>query len=53
MNKNKNEKEKEVKMKWNKWTDNKIGYEGANKISETLKVNTTLTILYLSDDEQE
>ena len=35
----------------NKWTDNEIGAEGASKISETLKVNTTLTELYLGSDE--
>ena len=45
---------REVKWKWkNKWPVNEIGAEGASKISETLKVNTTLTKLYLSDDEQE
>ena len=32
-----------------KWTDNKIGDEGVNKISESLMKNTTLTTLYLSD----
>ena len=31
-----------------KWTDNKIGSEGASKISESLKINTTLTQLDLS-----
>ena len=51
MNKNKNEKEKEMKMKWSKWTGNEIGDEGASKISESLKVNTTLTKLGLSCDE--
>ena len=51
MNKNTDEKEKEMKMKWNKWTDNKIGAEGASNISETLKVNTTLTKLDLDGDE--
>ena len=51
MKKNKKEKEKEMKNEMNKWTDNKIGAEGANKISETLKVNTTLTELDLSSDE--
>ena len=35
----------------NKWTGNKIGAEGANKISESLKVNTTLTKLDLLGDE--
>ena len=34
-----------------KWTDNEIGAEGASKISESLKVNTTLTELYLGGDE--
>ena len=34
-----------------KWTDNEIGAEGASKISEALKVNTTLTILNLHRDE--
>ena len=28
-----------------------IGAEGASVISESLKINTTLTELYLSDDE--
>jgi len=32
---------------------NEIGDEGASKISESLKVNTTLTVLYLGCDEQE
>ena len=31
-----------------KWTDNKIGDEGAIKISESLMMNTTLTELNLS-----
>ena len=35
----------------NKWTGNKIGDEGSNKISETLKVNSTLTTLNLFGDE--
>ncbi len=30
-----------------KWTDNKIGDEGAIKISESLMINTTLTTLIL------
>ena len=46
MNKKTNEKEK------NKWKENKIGAEGANKISESLKVNTTLTELDLSGDDK-
>ena len=51
MNKNTNEKEKEMENGRNKWTDNEIGDSGANKISESLKVNTTLTELSLSSDE--
>ena len=35
----------------NKWTDNYIGAKGASKISEALKVNTTLTELNLYGDE--
>ena len=31
----------------NKWTANKIGAEGASKISELLKINSTLTELNL------
>ena len=34
-----------------KWTDNSIGDSGASKISESLKVNTTLTRLDLGGDE--
>ncbi len=30
-----------------KWTDNKIGDEGASAIGESLMINTTLTELYL------
>ena len=37
----------------NKWTGNGIGAEGASKISESLKVNTTLTELDLGSDEYE
>ena len=33
------------------WTVNKIGDEGARMISESLKTNTTLTELNLSNDE--
>ncbi len=33
---------------WIMKTGNNIGDEGANKISETLKINTTLTQLNLS-----
>ena len=34
----------------NKWTGNRIGVEGASKISESLKTNTTLTKLDLEGD---
>ena len=51
MNKNENGKEKWNENERNKWTGIGIGDEGANKISETLKVNTTLTVLDLSSDE--
>ena len=45
------EKREENENKLNKWTDNEIGAEGASKISESLKVNTTLTELNLDCDE--
>ncbi len=49
---NKNERKMEGnENERNKWTGNEIGDEGANKISETLKVNTTLTELDLGSDE--
>ena len=51
MNKNKNGKREGNENEMNKWTDNKIGDSGANKISESLKVNTTLTKLDLGSDE--
>ena len=51
MNKYNKWKREGTENETNKWTDNKIGDSGANKISETLKVNTTLTELYLSCDE--
>ena len=35
-----------------KWTVNKIGAEGAKMISEALKINTTLTELYLGGDDE-
>ena len=37
--------------KW-KWTENSIGDEGAIKISEALKVNTSLNSLILTGDER-
>ena len=39
-----------INDKWT-WTGNKIGAEGASKISESLKINTTLTRLYLGGDD--
>ena len=34
------------------WIGNEIGDEGAKTISESLKINTSLTELYLSGDEK-
>ena len=34
------------------WTGNEIGDEGATKISESLKTNTTLTELNLRSDDK-
>ena len=45
---------KEMKIKiWNNesWTGNDIGDEGAAKISGSLMTNTTLTKLYLGNDD--
>ena len=41
----------EMKMKWKKWIGNQIGDEGSQAISETLKINTSLTTLSLLSDE--
>ena len=54
-NKDNNKQMKE--MKWNtnpikQWTGNYIGDEGAKKISESLKTNTTLTELDLGRDDK-
>ena len=35
-----------------KWIDNQIGDEGAKTISESLKINTSLTSLNLGGDEK-
>ena len=51
MNKKTNGKREGNENEMNKWTGNKIGDSGANKISESLKVNTTLTELHLYSDE--
>ena len=32
--------------------ENKIGDDGAKAMSETLKLNTTITILYLGSEEE-
>ena len=34
------------------WIGNEIGYEGAKTISESLKINTSLTKLILGSDEK-
>ena len=38
-------------IKWRIWTGNNIGESGARMISESLKINTTLTLLDLGCDE--
>ena len=54
---NKDNNKQKNGMKWNtnpikQWTDNNIGDEGAVRISELLKTNTTLTKLYLKGDDK-
>ena len=48
-------REREEREKWNDnnwiWTGNKIGAEGAKKLSEGLKSNSTLTELNLQGDD--
>ena len=48
------EHEEEMEIINDKWTwiDNKIGDEGVRMISEALKINSTLTELYLKSDKQ-
>ena len=47
-------KNRENKKKRNeKWVGNQIGSEGAKTISESLKINTSLTELYLDCDEKD
>ena len=46
---NKWKRENRNEKKW--WIDNQIGYEGAKAISESLKINTSLTELNLWSDE--
>ena len=48
--KERNGKEKKEENEY--WTDNKIGAEGAKAISETMKINTTLTSLDLGGDDK-
>ena len=51
MNKNEKWNIERNENEMNKWTENGIGAKGASKISESLKVNTTLTKLDLWSDE--
>ena len=44
-------KREENENEMNEWTGNDIGVEGAIKISESLKVNTTLTEMKLEQNE--
>ena len=39
-----------TKKRNDKWIANEIGYEGAKRIGESLKINTSLTSLDLSCD---
>ena len=45
-------KREKKRTKAKKWIDNEIGVEGGKTISETLKINTSLTELYLGGDEK-
>ena len=48
-----NEKERrEWKRRKRKWIDNRIGDKGAKAISESLKINSSLTTLLLGGDEK-
>ena len=47
------EKKTKNEKKWKeKWKDNEIGDEGAKTVSESLKINTSLTELDLGSDEK-
>ena len=46
------EMKKERRNEKEEWIDNQIGYEGAKTISESLKINTSLTTLDLNGDEK-
>ena len=45
-------KREEMKNELKEWIDNEIGDEGAKAIGESLKINTSLTELYLGSDEK-
>ena len=46
-------KREKKERKWNeKWIGNQMGDEGAKRISESLKINTSLTKLNLACDEK-
>ena len=45
-------KREEMKNELKEWIGNEIGDEGAKAISESLKINTSLTELYLGGDEK-
>ena len=42
---------KREEMNNEKWIGNQIGDEGAKSLSESLKINTSLTQLHLGSDE--
>ena len=46
------EGEREREREKGRWIDNEIGDEGAKSISESLKINTSLTTLDLGGDEK-
>jgi len=52
INDNENTEERWQMIKWKIWTGNNIGESGTRMISESLKTNTTLTVLNLSCDEK-
>ena len=41
-----------MKNELKEWIGSEIGYEGAKRISESLKINTSLTELNLRSDEK-
>ena len=45
-------KREEMKNELKEWIGNKVGSEGAKAISESLKINTSLTELDLHSDEK-